>query len=330
MDYDYIIAKLHALHASGFYGEKLESLKKLNSVERIRDELFPDEEAAFSGETGISEIERMLRQKIFGQINFIAKYFLFSDRLVNCMILRYETDNLKSVLSAHYENRRLTSGLFEVDLKGGLDYGRIYSSDITSFDGVKNILENTMFGFVIPMIDEGAALFRIINAVDIFYFRKLVKSAAGHPVHVRDILSCIIREEIDWQNIIWALRLKLHYLRNFNESRQSFIQHGGSVLVESLSNFFRFSLVPSEAESILKGLPQRYAELLRSFFADEGFDLDGLESAVFLRMHHVYSKYFYFENSNILPVISFIQLKKYEYAALIGILESARYGTALL
>ena len=328
--YDYLQAKLHSIHSKSIIDENYKKLQKIPSIENLRKELFPEDKKLIPVNMLYSYLEKKFKNKIFKQINYISKFYNFKNKFINNMILRYEIDNVKLLISAHYGNCKKLEDLFEVELANTLDYQLIYENDISDVNNIKLILENTMFNFLIPDIEKKEEIFYIENSLDKFYYENLLDSLNTLSKHERENLYKIIIEEINWQNISWAFRAKIYYKKTFANIKDSFLSFHGLIPIEILEKIFELQFIPDEAKELLKKFPVNYLNVILESFDEEGnFDLPLLEENNLAKLMRLYTKYFFIENFNILPIISFIYIKKNEYYNVVKLIESIRYDLIL-
>ncbi|MBN2544778.1 MAG: V-type ATPase subunit [Spirochaetes bacterium] len=325
--YDYIQAKLHGMHSKSIIRENFNKLKKINSIEKLAKELFPEDSFLYTGSEIYNEIEKKYKYKIFGQLNFIAKYFEFKNKLINNMLLKYELDNIKLILNAYFLKQKNVSEMFELSIINILDYKKIKNLDLSNFENIRAILSDTDFSFLIPLILETEYPFIIENTLDKYYFSLLVDSLKSFNKYIYNNMKEILIYEMNWQNIIWAFRTKIYYKKTFKNVADTFINHNWLIPVEKLEPIFDLTFIPDEQEKLLNHLPSSYYNFILNFFNKEGeFNVIAFEEKISESVINHYSKFFFIENFNILPIVSFIYLKYIEYNNIIKITESLRYN----
>lgn len=329
-EYDYLQAKLHGIHSKSIVGDNFEKIKKITSIERLKKEIFPEDNTVVPTNHLYSYLEKKVKEKMFKQINYISTFYKFKNKFINTLILRYEIDNVKLLLNAYYGKSPDLTDLFEVDLENTLNYDLIYKNDISDFKNLKKILKDTVFEFLIEIIPEYEDIFFIENHLDKFYYQTLLDSLYALSKHEKDLLSNIIIEEMNWQNLTWAFRTKVYYKKSFANVKDTFLDFKNLIPLDVLNNIFELQFIPDEAELILKDIPIKYRSvILESFNEDGDFDLPLLEDNNLKELMKLYSKYFFIENFNILPIISFVYIKKIEYYNIVKLIESIRYNIRL-
>jgi vacuolar-type H+-ATPase subunit C/Vma6 len=328
--YDFLQAKLHGIHSKSIVGDNFNKLKNIKSIDTLKKHLFPDDNSIISERNLYGYLEKDFKIKIFKQINYVSKFFNYKNPFINNMILRYEIDNVKLLVNTFLSSGKKIEEMFEVDLKDTLNYQLIYDSDISDKANIKLILNDTLFKFIIPMIEENKDLFCIENELDKFYYNSLLDSLKSLRKYESEILKKIIIFEMNWQNITWAFRVKLYYKKSFANIKDSFLRYQGLIKPDVLEKIFQLEFVPDEAKKMFSGYPPKYQEIILKSFDENGdFDLILLEENVMEELMKLYTKYFFIENFNILPLISFIYIKKNEYFNIVRLIESIRYNLPL-
>jgi len=325
--YDYIQAKLHGIHSKSIIGENYDKIKKINSIEKLAKELFPDENFLYTGSEIYNEIEKKYKYKIFKQLNYVAKYFEFKNKLINNMLLKYELDNIKLILNAYFLKHKSIGEMFELSIINILDYKEIKKLDLSNFENIRSILADTDFSFLIPLILETEYPFIIENTLDKYYFSILADSLKTFNKYIYSDLKEVLIYEMNWQNIIWAFRTKIYYKKSFKNVSDTFISHKWLIPVEKLEPIFNLTFTPGQSENLLTTLPPSYYNFILNYFNKEGeFNVVAFEEKITENVINHYTKFFFIENFNILPIVSFIYLKYFEYNNIIKITESLRYN----
>ncbi len=328
--YDFLQAKLHGIHSKSIVGDNFNKLKKIKSIDVLKKQLFPDDNSIVSERSLYGYLEKMFKNKIFKHINYISKFFNFNNQFINNMILRYEIDNVKLLVSTFYAGSKTIQEMFEVELIETLDYQLIYSLDVSELNNIKLVLKDSIFKFIIPLLEEKKDLFYIENMLDKFYYENLLHSLENLKNYEIDILKKIILFEMNWQNIAWAFRVKLYYKKSFANIKDSFLAFKGLINLERLEKIFQLEFIPEEAKKIFAGFPPRYYDIILKSFNEHGdFDLPLLEENITKELMARYTNYFFVENFNVLPLISFIYIKKNEYLNVVKLIESIRYNLNL-
>ena len=328
--YDFLQAKLHGIHSKSIVGNNFNKLKNIKSIDALKKHLFPDDNSIVSERKLYGYLEKVFKIKIFKQINYVSKFFNHKNPFINKMILRYEIDNVKLLINTFLSGNKHIEEMFEVDLRDTLDYQLVYKLDVSDVNNIKLILNGTLFKFLIPMIEEKKELFYIENQLDKFYYNSLLDSLKSLKNYEISILKKIIIFEMNWQNITWAFRVKLYYKKSFANIKDSFLNNHELIKPEVLEKIFQLEFVPDEAKKLFTGYPPKYQEIILKSFDDNGdFDLILLEENINQELMKLYTRYFFIENFNILPLISFIYIKKNEYFNIVRLIESIRYNLSL-
>ncbi|HNZ25887.1 MAG TPA: V-type ATPase subunit [Spirochaetota bacterium] len=328
-DIDFVLAKIHGIHSKSVVGDNYERLRKIDSIDSLNKELFGGDKIGGASKRLYTDIEKKFKIKVYKEITELSKYFDYKNVFINNTILKYEIENVKNLVNAHILKIKTDIELFEVKLENTLNYDMVNKLDYTDFANLKKILEPTIFNFVINLVENKNDKYFIENELDKFYYRKLVESTSRLSKTERDKLKPIILEEMNWQNIVWALRTKLYYNKIFSDVEQSFLTESGLIPKAKISKIFDLEFIRDEQDKILSGFPTIYRELIKSATSEEGdIDIPKLEIDVDYRLYSLYIKNFYLE-FNILAIIAFIHIKMKEYNNVVKIVESIRYKTSL-
>jgi vacuolar-type H+-ATPase subunit C/Vma6 len=325
-NYDYVIAKLHGIHSKSIIGENFKRLKQITNIEKLHKELFPNDLEPVSTRRLYSRVEKLFKDKIYQEICNISKFFDYRNDLINSVILGYEIDNIKILVKSHLSGVKSVSNLFEVKMKKRLDYNLLYSVDISDFRNIQRLLNPTWFKFVLPLIEQRKDIFIIENELDKFYYKNILDALKRNLEDSREILARIIREEMNWQNIMWAFRTRLYYSKAYNDIKDTFIKSDRLLSSELLKRIFELQFIPNEASRIFKDFPDKYRDVILKAFKENGdVDLPALEEMMNAKLAEMYMKYF-FKSNDILAVVSFIYIKKDEYVNVVKLVESLRYN----
>ncbi len=328
-NFDYVISKLHALNSKNFIGEKYKILSKISSIEHLHKELFPDDTEPVLVKKLYTRVEMLYKEKVLKEIIDISKYFNFSNEIINSIILSYEIDNIKILINSHLSGIKSIKELIMFKTKRPLDYNLLFSCDISDFKNIQIILKRTSYKFILPNIEQKNDLFLIENLLDKYYYNNIINSLKKASSAERINLNKIIVEEMNWQNILWALRTKIYYEKNFEEMKDTFISYSGLISQDKLKKIYEMQFIPNEYNKIFNDYPKKFQEIILSSMNENGeINLPLLEDKVNQRLINMYIKYFYI-NRNILAVISYIFIKKFEYNNIIKLVESLRYKIPL-
>lgn len=328
--YDFLQAKLHGIHSKSIVGNNFDKLKNVKSIDVLKKHLFPEDNSIIPERYLYGYLEKIFKIKIFKQINYISKFYNYKNPFINKMILRYEIDNVKLLINAYFSGNKKIEEMFEVELKDTLDYQLVYNMDVSDIHNVKSILRGTLFKFLIPLFEESKDIFYIENILDKYYYNSLLDSLKCLNKYEKENLKKIILFEMNWQNITWAFRIKLYYKKSFANIKDSFLNNRELIKSDVLEKIFQLEFIPDEAKKLFAGYPPRYQQIILKSFDNNGdFDLILLEENITKDLMKLYTRYFFIENFNILPLISFIYIKKNEYLNVVRLIESIKYNLSL-
>jgi vacuolar-type H+-ATPase subunit C/Vma6 len=324
--YDYIQAKLHGIYAKSMVRENLEQLKKARSLENAYPLLFPAQKLAPDEQLAYSRVERRFKEKIFKQINFVAHYFAFKNNFLNSLIQKEEVENVKLLLKHYFEPHNRRPNFFPIEMVNTLDYRKIDQANLANFKEIQDILQDTVFSFVLPLVEKKQDVLFIENRLDQFYYECQLNALNELTPYERKRLQKLIWQEMNWQNICWAFRLKVYYHKSFSKFQNTFLSGPNLISLAQIDRIFELEYLP-EDKSLFKGYPHIYQKIIYDCLSSEGdWDVPRLEALAQNKVEQGYSHYFYIENFNILPLVAFIYLKKKEYYNVVRIIENLRYN----
>ena len=326
IDYYFLYAKIHAIHSKSYYGEKLARLKNIKSIESLQKELFPNSNVQMEKDSLYSFFQKEFKFKMIDCINKIIKLFQSNNDLINVLNLRHEINNIKLLIRAYYQNIKKVDNIFIPVINEILDYKLIHSLDISDIKNIKKIFNKTIFNFIISLIEQTKDIFEIENQIDKFYYQVLLKSLDNCTKYEKNKLTEVIKEEINWHNILWAFRIKTIYDKKFEEINDSFIINNNIIPLKDLEQLFKFSYDSGDLKNIITDFPLKYQQIILDSYNDRNeFSFDLLKKNIQKNIDRLYLQFFYIENSNILPVVSFIYLKWQEYFNVARVIEEVRY-----
>ncbi len=330
LGYEYVISKIHGIHSKSVVGENYKKLKKIDSIDKLSKELLKDElDTQLSVKKMFTYIEKKMKKKIYTQVNDIAKYFDYKNELINALILKYEIENIKLIVNSYYSSQKKVSELFEVGIPNSINYQLVYKSDLSNFKNIQQIFINTIFSFILPLIESKKEKIIIENELDKFYYTNLLKSLKGFSKEQKEKIKKVLIEEMNWQNILWALRTRFYYNKVFDDVKETFLKVEGLISLDLIKNIFLMEFVPNETEKIFEKYPKSIKLFIKEVTNENGeIDIPLLEKKVNERISNLYIKYFYIEY-NILSIIAYIYIKMNEYNNIVKLVESLRYNLNL-
>lgn len=326
--YDFLIAKLHGIKSKSILGERFERLKRINSIDLLKQELGYKDSLFYYDISTYNDIEKKYREKILKQLNYIVFFFNRKHKVINSMLMRYEIENVKLIVNCYFSKQKKDPDFPKPAVLNLFDYKAIKQMDLRDFENLKKIFIGTIFEFVLSVIEEKKEQFFVENEIDKFYYKNIFDSLGYLNQYEREKLKEILIIEMNWQNIIWAFRTYIYYKKNFKNIVDSFIYNEFIINPEKFEKIFSLAFSPGEVENSLKEIfpPYYYYRILKFVKENGEINLEELEKSVIEEIISFYTYFFYHENFNVLPIIAFIYLKQVEYNNLVKLLESLRYN----
>ena len=324
--YAFINAKIHGIYARSFLGDNFHKLASISNLKELSSHLFPDIKTVAIN----TSLHRFLQQKVFdyihNQISLVFKYFEKQQILLKRIIGRFEIDNLKQIIRIY--NSEYLEKPFFYDIKDYFEIDKkiLQTLDLTKKENLFLLFKNTKYEFINELIMQNKSIFEIENKIDIFYYQQLINGLKGLNRIEKKVLKSLIIQEINWQNITWAFRLKQFYAESFENSSQYFINQKLALPVELFSDIFFYS-GEMDFKKIFKKWPSFYTDKIISVLDEYGeVKIHKLESIASEYINQKYYHLFYTNPFTLLPLVAFIYLKRKELNSIIALIEALRYN----
>ena len=322
---DYITARIHAMMSRSIINENLIEYKKIKTIEELHKKKFPDDKVPTPTRYLYKRVEQLSKEEFFNSLNMLSSHFFCNNKIINTLISRYEIENIITVVNGYYTGLKIIDKLFEFKTRNGLVYDVLYKKDMLDLDTVKSFLKDSMFGFVIPLIEKREELHKVENQLDKFYYSNLYHYIKSSDEANIKLLS-LIREEMNWENIRWAFRSKIFFKKTYEETENTFVKVSGLIDFSLIKAIFDIQFLSGEINRILGPFPQVFKDIISKSFDNEGdLSLTTLEGLIDERLIKQYYLSFYTGNG-MLPVVAFFYLKRKEYKNIIGLVESLKYN----
>jgi vacuolar-type H+-ATPase subunit C/Vma6 len=161
------------------------------------DQEIPDKPEAWI----LTTLERKAIRRSVDKFLALARPVLVSDTFANALSAKYEIEAVKSMLF------RLAASEAKPD-------AILFSSPMTekalaAWPRMKDMFEGTAYDWIdgAALVDLGVAE----NRLDREYYRNLWRAAATLPKRMVGNIPALILKDIQYQNLIWALRVRRYY-----------------------------------------------------------------------------------------------------------------------
>jgi V/A-type H+-transporting ATPase subunit C len=242
-DYPYMYARASAKRAKLYDASDYENLLKMgpNEISRKMEEGAYKEDINQLGSRydGVQLAELALNRNLAREMSALAE---MADgklqQVIEAYLRKYEVLTYKRILRAKKAGKEDIDDLLTP--VGGLDYEKIQELKEESFDEVKNEIE---FGeseiSYQEYIEDAESLAEIETSLDQAYYDdiKLVAEKSGSSA-----LKSFVKEELEYENIKIALRMKRYDLPESEVRKRLLIDSNGRIIEEILSRDFEEAL----------------------------------------------------------------------------------------
>jgi len=319
-DHDFLNAKLHGMRSTLIEGDKL-----LRNLDKAEDEIasgygtiLPSPDAS----TNRLMLEKVLLERDILIFKKIHKFLSPEDRLV--VELFYEEiylDNLMVVFKFWHRKQEVPIAEFIVHIPGKkpIPLERLLSADSISefarFIGDK--VYTDLFLLASKYYKAGGDTFKFVTYLDTLHFNHFYKLVKARFKFDEEEFNAVLNTIYNVANLISALRLREIYQCSWEDTRDLFCQHLGSLSANFLKDIYELS---TRAEFI-KALPSPYKNLL---IGRENETISDIEAVLNSYSYTIISKRFYTTSNCLVRILCFIFLKKFETKNLITISEGKR------
>lgn len=204
----YVYAKICGKISKTYSGKNIEKLYSVSSLSELYSLLFNEEIPAVPETLLAKQIEEKAENNFVKEYSSLLDCYDKIDDLLITLLHFYDYNNLKTIAAALC--------LHESQLPNVMELGKYSLLKYENWPDIAKITENTELSWYnkIPLLEEQQIL---DTKLDFQYLTNLWNCACRQDLSVREQTKKIIRNEIVFNNIVWALRLKVYY--RFNDER---------------------------------------------------------------------------------------------------------------
>lgn len=198
----YVYAKASGMLAKSFVGTRAEKLFSVKSLRELYGLLFDDEVPAVPENMLAKVIEIKAQNRFINQYISLLENYSKPDEVLITLLRSYDCENLKEIGAALCYRENVMPELADIGSYSRIAYK--YWPDLAAMTANSSVSWYNK----IPQSFEQQ---EIDQRLDLQYIAHLWQSAKKVPVSERQIILSFVQKEIIYQNIIWALRLKVFY-----------------------------------------------------------------------------------------------------------------------
>lgn len=198
----YIYAKVCGMLSKAFYGKKAAKLYSARSLNELYGILFEDEIPAVPEFILAKEIEKKAEDQFISDYIHLLDCYTEPQQIFLTLLQFYDYDNLKEIAGALCMKETGAPELIELGKYSLLDYSQ--------WPDIKGITQNSVLSWYnkVPEIQEQQ---KLDSLLDFQYLKELWKDVNLMEHSIRQEAVSLVKKEIIFNNIIWALRLKIYY-----------------------------------------------------------------------------------------------------------------------
>lgn len=197
----FVYAKASGMLAKSYIGKRTVKLFEARTLADLWTLLFEEEVPLIPEFLMARLIEEKSEQKFVQDFSRLLSWYEKPDHVLVTLLRFYDFTNLKLLAAALFNNR---------DLPRLVDIGSFSELNYSAWPDIAQITQNSSISWYndVPEIMEQKLY---DHKLDGQYVRQLWASVQKLPVSERSPVEKLIKTDIVFQNIIWALRLKVYY-----------------------------------------------------------------------------------------------------------------------
>lgn len=197
----FVYAKASGMLAKSYIGKRTVKLFEARTLADLWTLLFEEEVPLIPEFLMARLIEEKAEQKFVQDFSRLLSWYEKPDHVLVTLLRFYDFTNLKLLAAALFNNR---------DLPRLVDIGSFSELNYSAWPDIAQITQNSSISWYndVPEITEQKLY---DHKLDVQYVRQLWASVQKLPVSERSPVEKLIKTDIVFQNIIWALRLKVYY-----------------------------------------------------------------------------------------------------------------------
>lgn len=198
----FVYAKASGMLAKSYIGKRTAKLFEARTLTDLWTLLFEEEVPLIPEFMMARLIEEKAEQKFVHSFSRLLSWYSKPDSVLVSLLRFYDYTNLKLLATALFKNEKNIPALVDIGLFSELEYG--------AWPDIAKITQNSSISWYneVPEITEQK---QFDHRLDVQYVRQLWESVQKLPLSERSPVEKLIKTDIVFQNIIWALRLKVYY-----------------------------------------------------------------------------------------------------------------------
>jgi len=302
--YSFAYVKIFGKIAKSYIGKNLKNLINLRKISEMHSIVFPDEQIDISDDDLTKAFQKKITVNNISSIIYIINLIKDPHPVLIHVLRVYEYQNLKSVVHYIINNETEAPNVWDIG-----EYSLVKFTEPHKFR--EEILESP-YRWILE--DEGS-LFEIQNKLDKDYYIKLVGFTEQLKKPDKKGIKRIVNNEILYQNIVWALRLRFFFDISKEEASEYLIPDSRNKTILEIFNFTADE--PSEWRK------WKYFYIIEEQISSgmNGLDPIRIEEKATKYISRIVSKLFHQDPFTLTPFVCFIKLKIMEANLLKSVIE---------
>jgi vacuolar-type H+-ATPase subunit C/Vma6 len=302
--YSYAYVKIFGKIAKSYLGRNLENLINLRKVSEMYNIVFPHEQVDISEYDLTKAFQKKITDNNISSIIYIISLLKDPHPVLIHFLRMYEYQNLKSVIQYIKNEETISPYIWDI--------GEYSSFKFTKAEEYEENIAASPYKWILK--DKGS-LFEIQNKLDKQYYIKLAEIADTLKKPDKKGIKRIISNEILYQNIVWAFRLRFFF--NIEKEEAS------GYLIPDKRNRNILELFDFASDN-----PSEWREWKYYYLVEEqmsagmtGLDPVRIEENAVKYMARLVKKLFHQDPFTLTPFVCFIKLKIMEANLLKSVIE---------
>jgi len=314
LEFAYLYARVCGAFSKMRLGERARELlpQGSGSVVAVWKQLFNEEPPGLPEAKLLFEAERKIIEQSIASFLRLAGPFSESSELIHALISKYEVTAIKSMIF------RIRSG--EPKPEGVLYSSPVIERALASWPRITDMFYGTPYSWLDSHWLDNIAIAE--NRLDQQYYLDLWNAANRIPARKIGAMLDLIRWEIIYQNVIWALRVRRYYGMTRKDAAGMFVDVKGVDTVSLAMETFRYDI-----DNLATFSPWSLSKLL-STQTGPGIDVPVMEIRTQEDLFSMVRRNLHLHPFSYTPIYCYFKLLEYETSLLMAVLESVRFSVS--
>ncbi len=313
LEFAYLYARVCGAFSKMQLGETARGLmQNSGGIMALWRQLFDEEPPSLPEAKLLFEAERKIIERSIDAFLRLAKPFSESSDLIHVLISKYEISAIKSMLF------RLRSGESKPE---EVSYtSPVIEQALANWPRIADMFYRTPYSWLDSHWLDNIAIAE--NRLDQQYYLDLWNAANKIPARKIGAMLDLIRWEIIYQNVVWALRVRRYYGMTEQDAVGMFVEVKGIDTVSLAIQTFHFDI------DKLETFDRWPLKKLLSNQTGPGLDVPVMEIRTQEDLFSMVRRNLHLHPFSYTPIYCYFKLLEYETSLLLAVLESVRLGVS--